>query len=272
MIFDCQQACAVAAVREWEGDAPLALPAAPGPGDGLWVGVLSHGRCTVTDAAAPDAMPAAGAAGDLLLGAGALAVRPLEPCRLLCVLLTGLVPQLFGQGLAAPRFAAGIACPGAAELLARLDAPLPPTESSRLAYALLCTLGAADEPARALPPLVSEALAAIHSGYMTLYGVEELSEQLAVSKCHLVRVFTAAVGIPPGKYLTRTRIEAVKDLLLAGGHDLDTVAALCGFSGANYLCRVFKRETGLSPAAWRAANAAVPRTAPPAPRQDEIYV
>lgn len=268
MIFDCRQACAVAAVQEQEGDAPLALPEA-----GLWVGLLSHGRCTVSagDAGA-GAAPAAAAAGDLVLGGGPLLLRPLAPCHILCVRLSGLVPEAFLQGLGAPRAVAGAGCPGAAELLSRLDAPLPAAESSRLAYELLCVLGSADEPARALPPLAAEALAAIHAGYSTLYGVEELSEQLAVSKCHLVRVFTAAVGVSPGKYLTRTRIEAVKDLLLAGEHDLETAAALCGFSGANYLCRVFKRETGLSPAAWRAANAAAPRAALPAPRQDEIYV
>ena len=267
MIFDCRQACAVAEVKEWENEAPLALPAG-----GLWVGVLSHGRCTVEAQEGEGPAPAAGAAGDLLLGGGALLLRPLTPCHLLCVQLTGLVPQAFLQGLAAPRFVAGAVCPGAAELLSRLDAPLPAAEASRLGYELLCILGAADEPARALPPLVTEALAAIHANYMTLYGVEELSEQLAVSKCHLVRAFTAAVGVSPGKYLTRTRIEAVKGLLLAGEHNLETAAALCGFSGANYLCRVFKRETGLSPAAWRAANAAAPRGALPAPRQDEIYV
>ena len=269
MIFDCTRACAAAAVRELEGETPQSLPEA-----GLWVGVLSHGRCTVEQAGpgAPDGVPAAGAAGDLLLGAGALLLRPLSPCHLLCVRLEGLVPQAFLQGLGAARFVDGAACPGAAELLSRLDAPLPPAEASRLGYELLCVLGAADEPARALPPLAAEALAAIHAGYGTLYGVEELSEQLAVSKCHLVRVFTAAVGISPGRYLTRTRIEAVKSLLLAGEHNLETVAALCGFSGANYLCRVFKRETGLSPAAWRAANAAAPRTPLPAPDRNDIYV
>ena len=44
------------------------------------------------------------------------------------------------------------------------------------------------------------------------------------------------------------------------------IAGLCGFSGANYLCRVFKRETGLSPAAWRetAAHKAVVQKLPPA--------
>ena len=50
------------------------------------------------------------------------------------------------------------------------------------------------------------------------------------------------------------------------------IAGLCGFSGANYLCRVFKRETGLSPAAWRetAAHKAVVQKLPA--RNNEIYV
>lgn len=263
MIFDCRQACAPAEVLEKAGQAPFALA-----GAGLWAGVLLSGRCVLESG--EDAQAAA--AADILLGAGALALRPLEPCRWLLVRLTGLVPQAFAAGLGAPRVLPGAACPGAAELLARLDTDLPAAEASRLAYSLLCGLGAADEPARALPPLVAGALAAIRENYMSLYGVEELSEQLGVSKCHLVRVFSAAMGVSPGRYLTRTRVEAVKQLLLEGEHNLDTVAALCGFSGAGYLCRVFKRETGLSPAAWRAANAALPREAFPTPRQNEIYM
>ena len=75
-----------------------------------------------------------------------------------------------------------------------------------------------------------------------LYGVEELSERLGVSKSHLVRTFTAAVGVPPGKYLTTVRIEAAQRLLLHREYTLDVVASLCGFSGANYLCRVFKKK------------------------------
>ena len=84
-----------------------------------------------------------------------------------------------------------------------------------------------------------------------LYGVEELSEQLGVTKSHLVRVFKQEIGVPPGKYLTSVRIEAVKALLLSDEYNLDMIAGLTGFSGANYLCRVFKREVGISPAAWR---------------------
>ncbi|MDE8723837.1 helix-turn-helix transcriptional regulator, partial [Faecalibacterium prausnitzii] len=71
-------------------------------------------------------------------------------------------------------------------------------------------------------------------------------------KSHLVRTFTAAVGVPPGKYLTTGRSEAAQRLLLHREYTRDVVASLCGFSGANYLCRVFKKETGQSPAQWRA--------------------
>ena len=61
--------------------------------------------------------------------------------------------------------------------------------SAPLAYGLPCALGKADETAGPLPPLVAEAVAAIRQNYMALYGVEELSEQLGVTKSHLVRAF-----------------------------------------------------------------------------------
>ena len=144
--------------------------------------------------------------------------------------------------------------PGAAELLAQLHGVRTPA----MAYALLCAIDRADETARPLPPLVAEAVAAIRQNYMALYGVEELSEQLGVTKSHLVRVFKQEIGVPPGKYMTNVRIEAVKSLLLTDEYNLEMIAGLTGFSGANYLCRVFKREVGLSPAAWRAAAAPLP--------------
>ena len=62
--------------------------------------------------------------------------------------------------------------------------------------------------APALPPLVQEAMEDIRANYAGLYGVEELSERLGVSKSHLVRMFTAALGMPPGRYLTNVREKA----------------------------------------------------------------
>ena len=132
-----------------------------------------------------------------------------------------------------------------------------------------------EEKAPALPPLVQEAMEDIRANYAGLYGVEELSERLGVSKSHLVRMFTAALGIPPGRYLTKVRVEAAMRLLLHREYTLDVIASLCGFSGANYLCRVFKKETGHSPAQWRAmaGQSLRPGLSPEeSQREQELYI
>ena len=105
--------------------------------------------------------------------------------------------------------------------------------------------------------------------------MEELSERLGGSKSHLVRTFTAAVGVPPGRYLTTVRVEAAMRLLLHREYTLDVIASLCGFSGANYLCRVFKKETGHSPAQWRAmaGQSLRPGLSPEeSQREQELYI
>ena len=257
MIYDWTETIALASLRDVQADAPLSLA-----GEGLWVCLVSSGQCVASLACAE---PAAGAAlmlppqrvgaGQLVLSRGPLLLAPEGSCHLLCAQLTGQAAGQFLAGLRElPFLARGETCPTAAELLDQLAAE-PEGHSrarSQLAFALLCELAGADSAAPPLPPLVAAAIEDIRANYAGLYGVEELSERLGVSKSHLVRTFTAAVGVPPGRYLTTVRIEAAMRLLLHREYTLDVVASLCGFSGANYLCRVFKKETGQSPAQWRA--------------------
>ncbi len=70
---------------------------------------------------------------------------------------------------------------------------------------------------------------------------------------------------------TRMRLRRLRTLRAR----LDVVASLCGFSGANYLCRVFKKETGQSPAQWRAlaGHTAQSGLSPEeALREQELYI
>ena len=283
MLFDWNAIAAPASVQDVQLSSALTLS-----GEGLWVCLVSSGKCT---ASVPGAGPApAGAAlilppqtvptGHLILSRAPLALAPAEAdtCHLLCVQLTGQAAGQFLSGLRElPFLAKGGSCPAAAELMDRL-AEEKETHSrarSQLAYALLCELADADSAAPALPPLVQAAIEDIRANYAGLYGVEELSERLGVSKSHLVRTFTAAIGVPPGRYLTTVRIEAAQRLLLHREYTLDVVASLCGFSGANYLCRVFKKETGQSPAQWRAmaGHAAQPGLSPEESlREQELYI
>ena len=283
MLFDWNAIAAPASVQDIQLSSALTLS-----GEGLWVCLVSSGKCT---ASVPGAGPApAGAAlilppqtvpaGHLILSRAPLALAPAEAdtCHLLCVQLTGQAAGQFLSGLRElPFLAKGGSCPAAAELMDRL-AEEKETHSrarSQLAYALLCELADADSAAPALPPLVQAAIEDIRANYAGLYGVEELSERLGVSKSHLVRTFTAAIGVPPGRYLTTVRIEAAQRLLLHREYTLDVVASLCGFSGANYLCRVFKKETGQSPAQWRAmaGRSALPELSPEQQRlEQELFI
>ena len=281
MLFDWNAVAAPGQVQDVQPCAPPTLP-----GDGLWVCLVSSGRCT---ASVPSAGPLpAGAAlllppqsvpaGHLVLSRAPLVLEPEGSCHLLCVQLTGQASAQFLAGLhQLPFLAKGSSCPAAAELMGRL-AEEKATHSrarSQLAFALLCELADADSASPALPPLVQAAIEDIRANYAGLYGVEELSERLGVSKSHLVRAFPAALGVSPGRYLTSVRIEAAMRLLLHREYTLDVIASLCGFSGANYLCRVFKKTTGQSPTQWRAmaGRSALPELSPEQQRlEQELFI
>ena len=283
MLFDWNTIAFPASVQDLQLSAPLTLS-----GEGLWVCLVSSGQCSASVPAAgplplgaalilpPQSVPA----GHLILSRAPLALVPESICHLLCVQLTGQAASQFLAGLhELPFLAKGGSCPAAAELMGQLAAETDDTPHSRarsqLAFALLCELSGADSAAPALPPLVQEAMEDIRANYAGLYGVEELSERLGVSKSHLVRMFTAALGIPPGRYLTKVRVEAAMRLLLHREYTLDVIASLCGFSGANYLCRVFKKETGHSPAQWRAmaGQSLRPGLSPEeSQREQELYI
>ena len=69
--------------------------------------------------------------------------------------------------------------------------------------------------------------------------------------------------------------EAAMRLLLHREYTLDVIASLCGFSGANYLCRVFKKTTGQSPTQWRAmaGRSALPELSPEQQRlEQELFI
>lgn len=64
-------------------------------------------------------------------------------------------------------------------------------------------------------------------------------------------LFQARYHKTPGKYLTDCRIAAAMQLLKQPEMSISQIAALCGYASASYFIRVFRQETGASPAAYR---------------------
>ncbi len=86
----------------------------------------------------------------------------------------------------------------------------------------------------------------------------ELAEQIRLadlatlahlSEFHFHRMFQASRGVSPHQWVTMLRIERAKALLRE--NSIADVASACGFSNQSHLSRLFKRHTGLTPAAYR---------------------
>jgi AraC family transcriptional regulator of arabinose operon len=83
------------------------------------------------------------------------------------------------------------------------------------------------------------------------FNVLALADELDCSREYLARRFRATTGVSPGDYLAQQRIRLVAQALRAGDDKLESVARRSGFSNANYLCRVFKKHVGVTPAVFR---------------------
>jgi AraC-like DNA-binding protein len=84
------------------------------------------------------------------------------------------------------------------------------------------------------------------------FNILALAEELDCSREYLARRFHAAVGVTPSDYLAQHRLRLAAGALRASDDKLETIARRSGFSNANYLCRIFKKHTGVTPATFRA--------------------
>lgn len=88
--------------------------------------------------------------------------------------------------------------------------------------------------------------------------LDELSNVINVSRGWFCRAFKVSVGLSPARFITRSRIERACAVLRTSREPLSEVALSCGLYDHSHFCRVFRRTTGMSPSAWRRANAVDP--------------
>jgi len=82
-------------------------------------------------------------------------------------------------------------------------------------------------------------------------SIAEVARKCRLSRGYFSESFKAATGMPPHQWLQRHRVENAKSLLVKTDASIAEIAASCGFADQSHLTRVFSRQTGESPAAWR---------------------
>ncbi|GAA1511068.1 GlxA family transcriptional regulator [Sphaerisporangium rubeum] len=82
-------------------------------------------------------------------------------------------------------------------------------------------------------------------------SVPTLARRAGMSDRHFSRVFTQQTGIPPGRYVERSRADAARRLLETTTHPLPTIARTTGLGAPETLYRVFRRHWRTSPGDYR---------------------
>lgn len=100
-------------------------------------------------------------------------------------------------------------------------------------------------------PVVSRAIAMIHSQPGKNWSVKNLARQVAISPSRFAARFTSTLGESPMAYVTKWRMYVAGRLLDNTQRSIDQVAMNVGYESVAAFSRTFKRHLGLPPAAWR---------------------
>jgi transcriptional regulator GlxA family with amidase domain len=82
-------------------------------------------------------------------------------------------------------------------------------------------------------------------------SIEALARRAHMSPRNFARAFAAEVGITPGRYVERVRLEAARRALEDTTQPIAAIAAGCGFGTSETMRRAFLRALGVAPAEYR---------------------
>ena len=107
---------------------------------------------------------------------------------------------------------------------------------------------------RAENQIMDQALQIIAQNYHHPISLKALAREVHVSVPYICRLFNTHLGIPPGQYITKVRMEECKDLLRQGTLSMGDIARHMGFSSPQHFSRQFKQYCGLTPSEYTKAH------------------
>jgi|SRR5690349_14806776 len=84
--------------------------------------------------------------------------------------------------------------------------------------------------------------------------VSDLAHEARLSPYHFIRAFRAATGQTPHQYVRDRRIDRAKTLLVTTPLPVTEICARIGFHSLGSFSSLFRRVTGETPLAYRAAR------------------
>jgi len=160
-----------------------------------------------------------------------------------------------GRVLALMREETEVPLPGSTAVLRHLSAVL-------FGLALRAAASASEPPpgmlALSAHPRLRELALQIMAQPGSSWTLEAMASIANMSRSTLIRNFVAVAGIAPAEFVTRLRMANAGRLLRDSELSVATVGEAVGYASEAAFQRAFKRDTGFTPAAWRAMPQPVP--------------
>lgn len=102
-------------------------------------------------------------------------------------------------------------------------------------------------------PLTRQAIVYIEENLPTLAGVDDICQEIGVSKSYLYRLFQADLQTTPKAYLMERRLNLARQEIFLGAKS-SAVYTQCGFSDYSTFFRAYKKHFGYPPASTHHAS------------------
>ncbi len=102
-----------------------------------------------------------------------------------------------------------------------------------------------------LPSNVLKIKSYLDAHYSEEFSLTLLEKLFYMSKYQICHIFSKHLGISPLQYINKLRLTQAKKLLLTSEYSINEISSIVGFDNYSHFARLFKREYGLTPAAFR---------------------
>lgn len=99
--------------------------------------------------------------------------------------------------------------------------------------------------------IARKAMAYVHENYTRNISRKEVAEYIGISPEYLSTCFNRETGVTLSAYIERYRVNLAKKMLETSEVSVTEVALSVGFCDSSYFGRIFRREVGVSPVAFR---------------------
>ena len=82
--------------------------------------------------------------------------------------------------------------------------------------------------------------------------MDEICEKTHISKYHLCRIFKENMGVTIWEFIRKRRLSVAKQMLMNTDMKITEIAEKCCFTDSSFFTKVFSREFGITPTAYRA--------------------